>query len=805
MSHKEVQQRVDQGVHAGPMDQPSAAQQSGGVARPQFMQGQGHFGMEREELRRAEQRWAKAERDGETQEHDAGAAAAPNNPLEGGLSNEGTTWFGALALPSISHGLLQAEVNGERVELRESIPQTPASTCIRNLISEGGEGPNVVGELLGMLPPRDTCDLLINVYFRDINFLRLPVSESLFRHMYTEVMRFRESCEGTNKTREGARLVPFLSALFLVFAIAHSSLPLDVCAVPESHRGALLFYHAARKCISVGMQIRTDHIDLVFANTLATNFCLLYRRTSEAWMHLGNAVRGAHAIGLHRDGSKLGVDARTTERRRRLWSMVFYLDRAVSILVGRPSAIQDSRADAQPPSDVPLDSLSTSEPARPSTGMRQAPKPTATLYLSVRHELARLMGKIGDLFQDLTHRLHYSDVLALDEQLEQFLLHLPPVMRPLNDPTLDRSMDQECPFLVMQRFLLHIEFNFVRITLHRPYVLHSDARYRESQRVAFATAQADRIFRDEMRRTITWPSNRARNFHLGGVYRLFNTTLIFGIMMLREPDQSKTVDYRKVLEDFVERHQDRTDLCTRREVQIVRLFLKKADEPKKALVPHDVINSAHDSAGGIGAAHAANSPTWFDAAREEYRPHTHEHSHSASTSMSGDQGVAQSLLNHLGGFGSNTHLEVEQPKDGMAFGMPDLTGAPYNSLSLSVDINRLDVQRNSEPVNNQGWLSGALTPNNVSSHSTLSAPLASQTLDLRQPSASADTGGSNASTGLMPQASSPFPGEDMSNLFGGFGGNLNYSATTPTQSSTDSMVTPWGGLIDAIVQSPPQK
>ena len=50
--------------------------------------------------------------------------------------------------------------------------------------------------------------------------------------------------------------MPFLAALFFVFAIAHSSLPLDVCAVPEAHRGALLFYHAARKCISVGTQIR---------------------------------------------------------------------------------------------------------------------------------------------------------------------------------------------------------------------------------------------------------------------------------------------------------------------------------------------------------------------------------------------------------------------------------------------------------------------------------------------------------------------------------------------------------------------
>lgn len=62
---------------------------------------------------------------------------------------------------------------------------------------------------------------------------------------------------------------------------------------------------------------------VVLAQMFAARFLTVQRQSAESWSMLGNAIRAAQAIGLHRDGSKLGLDAVTTERRRRLWSLIF--------------------------------------------------------------------------------------------------------------------------------------------------------------------------------------------------------------------------------------------------------------------------------------------------------------------------------------------------------------------------------------------------------------------------------------------------------------------------------------------------
>ena len=62
------------------------------------------------------------------------------------------------------------------------------------------------------------------------------------------------------------------------------------------------------------------------------------RRLTECWSQLGASLRTAQAIGLHRDGSKLGLEYVNTydkaddspfqtEYRRRLWSYLYHADK----------------------------------------------------------------------------------------------------------------------------------------------------------------------------------------------------------------------------------------------------------------------------------------------------------------------------------------------------------------------------------------------------------------------------------------------------------------------------------------------
>jgi len=100
------------------------------------------------------------------------------------------------------------------------------------------------------------------------------------------------------------------------------------------------------------------------------------RRLTECWSQLGASLRTAQAIGLHRDGSKLGLEyVQTynkadyspfqTEYRRRLWSYLYHADKLYapplfkltsrySLVLGRPPSISDSYTDAMAPSNVEL-------------------------------------------------------------------------------------------------------------------------------------------------------------------------------------------------------------------------------------------------------------------------------------------------------------------------------------------------------------------------------------------------------------------------------------------------------------------
>lgn len=50
------------------------------------------------------------------------------------------------------------------------------------------------------------------------------------------------------------------------------------------------------------------------------------RRLAEGWTEFRAAISIGQAIGLHRDGSKLGLDPYMTEYRRRLWSYLVHAD-----------------------------------------------------------------------------------------------------------------------------------------------------------------------------------------------------------------------------------------------------------------------------------------------------------------------------------------------------------------------------------------------------------------------------------------------------------------------------------------------
>lgn len=539
-------------------------------------------GIEREELFHAERRTEGIDEDYDGRKVPGTAVESGSNPLEGGLTTEGDAFFGALALPSVSRGAVETEINGERLELGAHLPRFPASFKIARLVSEGGASQNVVVELMDLLPQKSVTDDLLLLYFRDINHTRLPIHEGTFRQSYDALMSFKWGKAREEVGDDGARHVPFLAFLFIILAIAKRNEPESVCTEEEAKKGGMKLYHACRKAIHIASYIRADHIDLVLAQLFAARYLITCRQSAESWSMLGSAIRAAQAIGLHRDGSKLGLDAATTERRRRLWSLLFYQDKTTSILLGRPPAIQTHHCDTMAPSDVDVDTMPRDAVAGPPKWAQEGTPPGVFTFVAIRHALTIITGKIAEHFQNLSQARSYSDVIKLDEELEQFKANLPAPYRTEEDSGgIDRSFDEICPWLPLHRYLISVEYHYVRCTLHRPYLLRNSEKYALSRNAAFASARADRRVRKEYRRDVKWPKDRARKRHMGGLYRLFSSTLITGIELLLDPTGPDAAEMMATLDEFIEKHNRRAekDQCSKREVAIIELFRTKAKDP----------------------------------------------------------------------------------------------------------------------------------------------------------------------------------------------------------------------------------
>lgn len=777
-------------------------------------------GMEREELFHAERRTEGIEEDEDGRKVPGSAVETNGNSLEGGLTTEGDAFFGALALPSVSRGAVETEINGQRLELGAHLPRFPASFKLARLVSEGGAAPTIVADLMDLLPPKKTTDDLLHLYFRDINTTRLPIHEGTFRQSYEALMAFKWGKAKEEVGDDGARHVPFLAFLFILLAIAKRNEPESISTEEQAKKGALFLYHACRKTIHVATYIRADHIDLVLAQMYAARFLITCRQSAESWNMLGSAIRAAQAIGLHRDGSKLGLDAATTERRRRLWSLLFYLDKSTSILLGRPPAIQTHHCDTMAPSDVDIDTMPRTAVAGPPKWAEPGTPPGVFNFVAIRHNLTIITGKIAEHFQNLASPRNYSDVVKLDQELEAFKASLPAQYQ--TDETLgtDKSFDEICPWLPLHRYLISVEYHYNRCTLHRPYLLRNSEKYTLSRNAAFASARADRRVRQAYRREVQWPKDRARKRHMGGLYRLFSSTLITGIELLLDPTGPDSAELMACLDEFIEKHNRRAekDQCSKREVAIIELFRQKAKDPgwcarkgaKRATVTTSsrtgalpiATNEAGDTA-AQSTVQAGSSTTNADPAKavtKSEAPKIPEPRMNrpapASTSLQSlnpatifnQQELAQSIFDTLGGgidqFGVPSALPTKPASNSAALVAPDGTysfgGIAGPGMNLPEDLSGIASSSNSLYAgiwgHGDGQNGGNVTPTMAGQHSWTSASLQ----DVLGSSNNYAGDGSPASSG---------GGSGSNNLQ-----NIDWSV--------DSLM-PWGAMIEAITMQKP--
>lgn len=192
----------------------------------------------------------------------------------------------------------------------------------------------------------------------------------------------------------------------------------------------------------------------------------------------------------------------------------------------------------------------------------------------LRHSLATIIGHIVHHFQRVRSHSHYNDVVMLDEELLRFMKTLP---RHYAVDDADTSLDETHPYIPVHRFIIITEVFFVRISLHRPYLLRrlSSDRYDLSRRACFESARQEYRIRQHFKRTM--PSDVLRA--LGGAYREFQAAMIAGIGLILDSGGPDAGEFHEILDAFLLDHDGihETDATTRRELKIIEFLKRKAE------------------------------------------------------------------------------------------------------------------------------------------------------------------------------------------------------------------------------------
>ena len=200
-------------------------------------------------------------------------------------------------------------------------------------------------------------------------------------------------------------------------------------------------------------------------------------------------------------------------------------------------------------------------------------------FAILRHKLAGIIGRIVHHFQQVRQHSHYSDVLAMDDDILRFLDNLPPHF----SMSFDSSLDDSLPYLPAHRFLLLTEVFFIRISLHRPYLLRhlGSDRYSRSRRACFVSAVRD----FEIRRAISSKLSQETLVALNIAYRDFQSAMISGIYLVLYPRGSMAERMHTILDTFLKDHEGirEMDETTRREVKIIEFLKAKSSQVEASI------------------------------------------------------------------------------------------------------------------------------------------------------------------------------------------------------------------------------
>ena len=174
--------------------------------------------------------------------------------------------------------------------------------------------------------------------------------------------------------------------MFAIYLSAIQSMSTHECQnVMGEAKGVLVRrYHAAVRSALLRANF-TSSLDLLLVQAFALYLLSVrqYHEPNSLWILTGTAVRLGQRIGLHRDGSLVGLSPFETEIRRRMWWRLLALDGQTAELCGAGLSIAFPQYDCKRPLNVNDSDLSPNMSALPS----EHDGPTEMIFCGFRYEI----------------------------------------------------------------------------------------------------------------------------------------------------------------------------------------------------------------------------------------------------------------------------------------------------------------------------------------------------------------------------------------------------------------------------------
>ncbi|KAK2012473.1 fungal-specific transcription factor domain-containing protein [Colletotrichum eremochloae] len=337
---------------------------------------------------------------------------------------------------------------------------------------------------LPSLPPLPTLDAYLDVYMKRI-FPLFPVfDEPTLRSELSRLTTLQDSdsSAGLQNLIEPSQ-VPLLVCIYSIVCIGADE---ETCMLTEVGTHYLTAAYSLLAHV-----ISTPYLASVQALVLLTIALRGRSKEGQGWQALGQAIRIAHSIGLHRHasarhsgntpeaGTSVPSPGYQADRKlhSRVWWACYNLEKLMELETGRPAAIHDSDCDHRLPDPVPIPSagiasLSASESHKDRQTVDYF-QPWASLSRIISSISAHIYRRPG---QSQTSRALLGDTLRLDSALTEWAQSLPPEIRPPG-PNSGNEILCETGHKHLAIFLA-IQYHHALISLHRAALVFPESMYR---------------------------------------------------------------------------------------------------------------------------------------------------------------------------------------------------------------------------------------------------------------------------------------------------------------------------------------